>query len=203
VLLAAAALIPSACGSTAPSGPTASAGVPSAIVSTPLPAEGVPSPSPTTGATAATGCAIEPQDGGLPSDRLIEVVIGSSATADLVMFVFGDPSVPAPPQGAATGSLAAAEPPYTGGASGLPVDVEGEHVAQIRFSGMSLMNDIGEPTFTGPTAFRPALPALRSVVNYDQSEGVIGWYLGYDGDGCVQLVSDQTTVTVVIDHPTS
>ena len=27
-------------------------------------------------------------------------------------------------------------------------------------------------------------------VLYDASEGVIGWYIGYDGDGCVSLIDD-------------
>jgi hypothetical protein len=40
-------------------------------------------------------------------------------------------------------------------------------------------------------------------VDYDMSEGVIGWYIGYDGNGCVTLTSDATHVMVAIDHPGS
>jgi hypothetical protein len=110
-------------------------------------------------------------------------------------------SVPEPPQGVSEGTLETAVPPYTQGASGLPVDVTGEHVAQIRFSGMSIVNDVGEPTYDGTMDLRPNLTALRTVVNYDMFEGIVGWYIGYDGNGCVTLTSDATSVTVVIDHP--
>jgi hypothetical protein len=112
-------------------------------------------------------------------------------------------SLPEPPQGASEGTLEAAEPPYTGGASGLPIEVLGDHVAQVRFSGMSLSNDVGELTYDGPLEFRPDLPAIKTVVDYDMSEGVIGWYIGYDGNGCVTLTSDANHVIVAIDHPAS
>jgi hypothetical protein len=159
------------------------------------------SAAPTTAPPAAGACPIAPQTGRLPSDRITDVIISTSGTADLVTFVFGNMSVPEPPQGASEGSLEAAEPPFTEGASGLPIDVGGEHVAQIRFSGMSLMNDVGEPTYDGARDFRPDLTALKTVVSYDMFEGIVGWYLGYDGNGCVTLSSNETSVTVVIDHP--
>ena len=65
---------------------------------------------------------------------------------------------------------------------------------------MSLQNDAGEEMFTGPTEVKPDLPALRQAVRFDASEGVIGWYIGYDGSGCVALGQDGTTLTVTIDH---
>ena len=37
---------------------------------------------------------------------------------------------------------------------------------------------------------RRADAALRAVVNFDAFEGVTGWYIGYDGPGCVTLASD-------------
>ena len=33
------------------------------------------------------------------------------------------------------------------------------------------------------------------------SEGVVGWYIGYDGNGCVTLTNDGSDVIVAIDHP--
>lgn len=209
ISLAVVSLLAAGCGPTS-SSPSATAGssvsaAPSAsATATIAPSASIPptpAPSPTVAPSTAEACPIAPQTGRLPSDRMTNVVISSSATADLVTFVFGNFSVPEPPQGTSDGSLEAAVPPYTQAASGLPVQVDGEHVAQIRFSGMSLMNDVGQPTYDGPLDFRPDLPALRTVVNYDMFEGVVGWYIGYDGVGCVTLTSDATSVTVAIDRP--
>jgi hypothetical protein len=110
-------------------------------------------------------------------------------------------SVPEPPQGASKGSLETAVPPYTQAGSGATIDVTGDHVAQIRFDGMSLSNDAGELTYDGALEFSPDLPALKALQNYDMSEGVIGWYIGYDGNGCVTLTNDGKNVIVAIDHP--
>lgn len=162
----------------------------------------MPSASPT--ATGSTGpeCPIVSATGGLPSDRLVDIVVGGAGTADLLTFVFGAPSV-GPPPAVPAGSLGAAAPPYTHASSGAPVEVAGERVAIVRFTGMSIVNDVGQPTYDGPTDVRPDLPALKSVINFDMSEGVVGWYVGYDGPGCITLSSDQQRVTVVIDHGAS
>jgi hypothetical protein len=37
-------------------------------------------------------------------------------------------------------------------------------------------------------------------VQYDASEGVVGWYIGYDGTGCVGVNHDHTGFTLTIDH---
>ena len=90
----------------------------------------------------------------------------------------------------ADGSLDVARPPFTQAGSGAPIDMTGEHVVQVAFTGMSLQNDAGEVMFTGPTELKPNLPALRKAVQFDASEGTIGWYIGYDGTGCVVLGRD-------------
>jgi hypothetical protein len=190
-----AATSPTAAPTTAPSQTTAATATP-APTATPTEA---PSPSP-----AAEACSIAPQTGRLPSDRMTDVTISSSPTADLVTFTFGDMSVSDPPQGVSEGSLQAAVAPYTQAGSGAEMDIDGEHVAQIRFSGMSLSNDVEELTYDGPLELTAdGAAALRQVSNYDMSEGVIGWYIGYDGNGCVTLTSDATSVTIAIDHPAS
>ena len=134
---------------------------------------------------------------------MIDVIVGSSGSQDFVTFVFGDLSLPEPPQGPSEGALNAATPPFTHASSGLPIDVDGERVLEVRFTGMSLANDVGQPTYDGELDFRPALPALRSVVNFDMSEGQVGWLIGYDGQGCVELSSDARSVTVAIGKPAS
>ena len=62
------------------------------------------------------------------------------------------------------------------------------------------MNDTGQPVYDGPTEYRPDLPALRELALFDESEGVVGWYVGYDGGGCVTLTRVGDTVTVRIAH---
>jgi hypothetical protein len=199
-----------AVGACAASGPTAVPGSTGPDASPSIAADPTtPPPAPTTTAAPATTtptpaeagpCPVSPRNGRLPSDRMTDVRISSTATSDLVTFVFGPSSFPVPPQGPSEGSLEAALEPYTQAASGLPVDVTGERVAQLRFAGMSLSNDTGQLTYDGPLEFRPDLSALKSVVDYDYSEGVIGWYIGYDGDGCITLSTDSSGVTVIIDH---
>lgn len=187
---------PSTPPSTAPSGRAspATSDSPPAATATAKPGASAPAP---------TACPIEPQTGRLPSDRIVDVVISGTESADLVTFVFGDWSLPTPPQGSSKGSLDAAEPPFTHGSSGLPMTVDGEHVANVRFTGMSLSNDLGQPTYDGPVDFRPNRAALKTIVAYDMSEGIMGWFIGYDGAGCVTLSSDARSVTVTIAHPAS
>lgn len=199
------AVVLAACGSstgtsapptlTSPPTATATARPTTAAATPPAPMEPTTAP--------ATPCSLTFQTGRLPSDRMVDVVIASAEAQDLVTFVFGDLSLPAPPQGSSEGQLDVATPPFTHAASGLPIDVDGERVLEVRFTGMSLSNDVGQPTYDGELDFRPALPALRSVVNFDMSEGQVGWLIGYDGQGCVTLSSDARSVTIAIDHPAS
>src|SRR6187549_3558541 len=151
-------MVAGACGSTAPTASPSASGAaasptsvptlaPSAIPSEAPSATTAPTPAPTQAPSpspAAEACPIAPQTGRLPSDRMTGVTISSSPTADLVTFAFGNMSVSDPPQGVSEGSLQAAVAPYTQAGSGAEMTVIGEHVAQIRFSGMSLSNDAGE-----------------------------------------------------------
>jgi hypothetical protein len=57
--------------------------------------------------------------------------------------------------------------------------------------------------YEGLTEFRPDLPAVRHVVNMEMFEGVVGWYIGYDGPGCMTLDSDGQNVSISIAHSAS
>jgi hypothetical protein len=144
-------------------------------------------------------CAENPQTDVPPSDRLVDLAISSTSTQDVVTFVF-EPSTPGP-GGPPGGTLDAARPPFSYAGSGLAIDLLGEHAIQVRFSGMTIASETGEPVYTGPADVKPNLPALREAIQYDASEGVMGWYLGYDGSGCVTLGQDGNKVTVAIAHP--
>ena len=198
------ALAAAACGSgtasPAPSSAVSASPAPSATAST-APASTAPSatPSATTSPSSATACTTLPQTVTPPSDRLTDLKVASDATSDRLTFVFGDPAL-SNPGGPAKGSLAIAKPPYTQAGSGAPIAVTGDHVLQLTLTGMSLQNDAGEEMFTGPTEVKPDLPALRQAVRFDASEGVIGWYIGYAGNGCVVLGHDDKDITITIDH---
>lgn len=153
-----------------------------------------PTPTP-----SAEACAVEPQEGLLPTDRVVAVEVATSPEADFVTFVFEPGSLT--PAGPPRGELTVAVPPFTFGPSGLPIDLAGDHALQVRFSGMSLSNDVGEPTFTGDPDITVDYPALKQAIMYDESEGIAAWYIGYDGTGCVNLLRDGDDVVVSIAHP--
>ncbi len=156
-------------------------------------ATAAPTPSP-----SAEACVVQPQEGLLPSDRVVAVEVATSPAADFVTFVFEAGSLT--PAGPPRGELTVAEPPFTYGSSGLPIDLAGDHALQVRFSGMSLSNDVGEPTYTGDRDIRVDFPALRQAIMYDESEGIAAWYIGYDGTGCVNLLREGDAVVVSIAH---
>jgi hypothetical protein len=195
-------LASAACGpaiTATPSATQPSAG-PSSASPASVPPSSAPSAAPSTSTSAAAACPIAPQTGRLPSDRLVGIIIAGSDTADVVTFQFGNDSLPGP-AGAPEGTLETAQPPFIQGGSGEPQEVIGEHVALVRFAGMSIANDVGQPVYQGELEMRPDLPALRDVVNMEMFEGVVSWYIGYDGSGCVTLSSDGQNVSVTIEHP--
>jgi hypothetical protein len=181
--------------SLASASPSASA-LPSAAIASASPTVATAAPS-STPSTAA--CQELPQEGILPTDRFTDLLLDRGATADRLTFVFGNPSLPGgptPPQG----SLEPGRPPYTQAGSGETIAMVGEHVLVLRFSGMSLANDVGQPTYDGPIELKPRFAALKHAVLFDASEGQIGWYIGYEGPGCVTLGRNGQDVTITIAH---
>ena len=194
-----------ACGPTTPS-PSPSSAAPSAVPSVAVTASpaaptatALPSPTPSASA-AVVACDLKPQTGQLPSDRLTGVQVLGVPGADIVRFQFSPGSLT--PAGPPVGSLDLATPPFTEGASGLPVDLQGKNALQVVFRHMSLQNDAGEETFTGEREIRATDPSrsLRHVVLFDESEGQLGWYLGYDGPACVTLTREGDDILVTITY---
>jgi hypothetical protein len=182
--------------------PSASVAVVTASPSNTIAPTVAPTAAPTDAPAPSTAiaCAVKPQDGQLPSDRLVDVKVGSTADADAVTFVFGDASIGSP-AGVPMGSLFVPDPPFSQAGSGEAIDLHGDRVVAVRFEHMSLQNDVGQPSYDGPLAFRPKLAALTDVVNDDMSEGVVRWLIAYRGGGCVTLSSQGGNVTVAIAHP--
>jgi hypothetical protein len=140
-----------------------------------------------------------PPSGILPSDRFTGVQVIPGGTADGLRFTFGNMSLPGPAS-PPMGSVSVATPPYTQAGSGEAIDVKGQHVLQLRFDTMSIQNDAGEPTYDGPHDLTPNLPSIKDVVLYDQSEGVVGWYIGYDGTSCPTMARDGQGLVLMIPH---
>ena len=197
--LATIALSATACGPATSSVTPSILASPSAAPRTGSTPSAPPSPSASTAPSGATACAVTPQTAALPSDRFTDLTVSSGTSSDRLTFVFGNGSLPGPAS-PPEGTLTVAPPPYTQAGSGAPIQMTGDHVIGVRFTGMSLQNDAGEETYTGPADVRPDLPALRDAVLSDASEGVVGWYVGYDGTGCVTLARVGDAITVTIDH---
>ena len=203
-LVVALALAVLGCGSSAPSPAASQASVPTvAPTASTVPTAAqttAPAPTPSPNATPGqTACPVEAQTGRLPSDRLTDIEVLGPPGRDIVRFVFGEDSIDS--VGPSTGTLEVAVPPFTGGSSGLPLEVKGEHVLQVVFKGMSLQNDVGQPVYDGPRDFEVAdrSRSLRHVVLFDEFEGQSGWYVGYDGPGCVTLAREGDAVVLAIE----
>jgi hypothetical protein len=205
------ALMLVACGPASPAPMTSQLATPSPSTGAPATETAAPSamgssgaspaaPATTSPRASAAACPVTPQTGLLPSDRLVDLAISSTSTQDLLTFVFEAPSSPSP-AGPARGTLGAAKPPFSFAGSGLSIDLLGQHALQLRFSGMTIASESGAATYHGPSDAKPNLPALREAIQYDASEGIVGWYVGYDGPGCVALVRDGNDITVSIAHP--
>ena len=196
-LLAACSVAPSPTAAPPSTDPPGSAVASSDPTTVPSSSSPTPAASPTASPTA---CGVQADEGRLPSDRLVDVRVGQEPGADVVTFVFGDPSTAAPPRGASSGLIEAVEPPFSEAGSGEPLNVPGEHHVAVRFTEMTLYDDTGTATYDGPRSFGRAGPALRSMVQDDAFEGSSGWIIGYDGPGCVTLAAGPGTVSVVIEH---
>jgi hypothetical protein len=197
-----AATVVVACSSATPSASPSEVATPAATptaAATPTVAPTLP-PTATPVATPAASVAVSPAGSiaacaplppavMLPSDRLTDVQVVPGDTTDNVQFVFGNASLPGPAS-PPMGKLTVAKRPYTRAGSGAPIAIKGNHVLQLTLTGMSVQNDAGQPTYDGPTDIKQPLPAFQQAVLYDASEGVVGWYIGYDGDGCVSLISN-------------
>jgi hypothetical protein len=136
-----------------------------------------------TPAAPAEACPVAERSGELVSNRLVDIRIESSATADTITFVFGER---AESPGRPTGSLRAVTPPFHQGGSGEVVTVPGRQFVEIKLEGMFLYDDNGA-TYTGEREFQPRLASLTALVNVDEFEGYSTWIAGYDGAGCVSL----------------
>ncbi len=187
--------IPSPSGSAEACGPSPSAcAMPSSAPASPSPGAASPSPSP-------TPCPIGTAGGSLTTDRLVAVQVQTGAAEDRVTFVLGPPLRPAPGTLPAV-QVAPAAAPFVADPSGLPLRVDGQRFARVRFEGMSLYDATGTPTYSGPLRFDEPGPGMRSIVREGSYEGIESWIVGFDGPGCVGVDGPSaTSLTVRLSHP--
>ena len=154
-----------------------------------------PTPTASPAATPAADCVVEPQEGPLSSDRMTDVVISSTDDADVITFVFGRTSLPGPagqPTGDLDGRRAALSPRRAAASPSTWRATTSSSSGSCRCR--CPRTPATRPT-TGRASSRPDLPVLRHAVEFDATEGQIGWYIGYDGPGCVTLGRDGNDVT--------
>jgi hypothetical protein len=136
----------------------------------------------------------------LGSDAFVAVDGIDGPLSDDIAFRFGPPIEP---RGQPIGRFAEARPPFTAGASGLPLEVDGERFVSVTFDGQTVADASGDPVYDGPPRFDAAAPGVRSVVLAEAFEGQVVWYVGFDGPGCVSISGDPsgTTVVLTVEHP--
>ena len=157
--------------------------------------------SPTVAPSAAfAACDLPTWHNNLPSGRLANVHVATAPGLDTAVFQFapgGDnPGIP-------TGDITIAKPPFTQGSSGQAMSVEGDHFLQVRFDKMDIVDAAGNDIYSGLRDIKPGFTALRQVVEFDEFEGVVGWYVGLAGPTCVSVASDPAalTITLRVAHP--
>jgi len=210
VVVVVTAVVVAACGASGPSasasasaaGATASSPAASATAAASSTAAPSAASAPSVSADASVGpveCPEPTTTLTLPSDRFTDIRVATTPTADRITFVFGESSLPGPAE-PPMGELSPAAPPFTFAGSGAEIPMTGDHVVVVGFATMSLQNDAGQETYGGPPAIKPDFPALKQAVLFDASEGAIGWYVGYAGDGCLAFDVTRDSVTLTIGH---
>ena len=170
-----------------------------------------PSPSPAASASAAASPSVAPSVAfaacdlptwhkTLPSGRLVKVEAATAVGLDTLTFQFA-PGGDNP--GTPTGDITIAKPPFTEGSSGQAMTVAGDQFLQVRFDKMDLVDAAGNDIYSGQRDLKSGFPALRQAVMFDESEGVVGWYVGLAAPTCVSVASDPAglTITLRIAHP--
>ena len=205
-ILAATAIVLSACDSTASVSPSPIVtAAPSAQPSVRSSDGAEPSPAPSTGGTTEPipSDALGPFSCDLPVvedataslANITDVRVGTHVGYDRVVFEFeqGTPEV----------TLDRAAPPFTADASGLPIDVEGASFLRLTMRGGSKQTDAGTSSYDGPTDFSVDHPALVHVVEGGDFERQSTWYLGLTGEACVRvlLLDEPHRLVIDLEHP--
>ena len=134
------------------------------------------------------------EDATVARAQLTDVRVGTHADYDRVVFEFAD--------GLPEMTLDRATPPFTGDASGLPIEVEGSSFLRLTMRGGTKQTEEGTSSYDGPTDFDPGFPMLVDVTEGGDFEAQSTWYLGLEAKACVrvmQLVGEGGPARLVTD----
>ncbi len=181
-----------------PTTPGASASPPSGSAPTAAPSPSAqPSPAATTVPTTTPRPTCPPvaYAGFVASDRLSNAAVAPGSNGDLVGFVL-DPNQGSPVRPRLT--IEPTAPPFVEGASGLPLEIAGEHHVWLKFEGMLHVDDAANVVYEGPRDQPGIGGPVRQVVLIEAFEGYVQFIIGYDGPGCVAIAVRPDLVTVAI-----
>lgn len=156
-----------------------------------------PTPSPTLSPSPAAATASLPPGacptlrGGNPdvSRVVASVRVAHQPGFDRIVFDFGNG--PLPPY------IVEHATRFVGGASGLPVTVQGNAFLHVRFPRAGLMGQ-----YQGPRSIQPGLPLVREVKVITDFEGVITFGLGLERQQCPKALELASPARLVLDFPT-
>jgi hypothetical protein len=134
-----------------------------------------------------------PGDGGLGA-LLTDVRAASQDGFDRVVFEFAK-ALPG-------ANVEYVSSPIVACGSGLPVEISGDALLEVRMFAAVAHDEAGEPTF-GPQAISPGLASIIEVVTICDFEGQVTWIVGLsnEADFVVVTLADPARVVVDIAHP--
>lgn len=132
-------------------------------------------------------------DARLPT-QLMDVRAASHPGFDRVVFEFGN-ALPG-------ANIEYVSRPVVACGSGLPVEVAGDALLEVRMSPAAAHDDAGFITFD-PQVIRPLLPSIIAVVSTCDFEGQVTWVVGLTSEADFNAVTLDALFRIVVDvaHP--
>jgi len=102
-------------------------------------------------------------------------------------------------QGIPEATLARDEPPFFEDGSGFEVEIGGSSFLALVMRGGTKQTDDGTSSYDGPTDFERDYPMLRHLAEGGDFERQSTWYIGLNGEACVNLFTLDDPPRLVID----
>jgi hypothetical protein len=96
-----------------------------------------------------------------------------------------------------------ATPPFVKDPSGLPLEVAGDPIYQLTFTGATKYDtETGEQPYTGSTDFDPGYEQIAQFVEAGDFEATNNWYLGTHGSTCLRAyyLTDPARIVIDVQH---
>jgi hypothetical protein len=125
-----------------------------------------------------------------------DIRLGTHDGYDRIVFEYVDAGTP-------DFDVGEAQPPFAHDPSGLPLDVAGDPVFELRFTGATKFDtESGDQPYTGSTDFEPGYPQIVQFVESSDFEGTHKWYLGVNGGDCLRAfyLTDPSRIVIDVQH---